>query len=165
MVDAVQQADAGIYRAVEVQVFHRLTQENRPLLALRQFLLEGLGQHLGGKVHTDDLIVPLGQQEGHGTRATGQVQDGVDGLLLPGKEGLDKVRPGRVVHIPGHVVVAGRQRVISEFHTTHSLFFSSSQKASILGRMVWYPSAPYWRQRLTRLMVALLAPVCSRISL
>ena len=155
IVQAVQAADGGVHGAVQVQPGHGLVQEQGRYLRRGAFLPGG-GQHLLGPVHSDELIAPPGQQPGHGPGAAGQVQHRVHRDAAAAEQLFQKVRPLFIPHVPGQLVIGPGQLLVAA-HLSSCSFMRSSTFS--------YPPAPLSRDRFTRLMVALEAPVFSRISL
>ena len=90
--------------------------------------------------------------------AAGQVQHRVHWNAAAAEELFQKVRPLFVPHVPG-------QGVIGPGQAAGMLLISSSCSFMLLQDALVARRAPLSRDRFTRLMVALEAPVFSRISL
>ena len=155
IIQAVQTADGGVHGAVQVQPGHGLVQKQRRHLC-RSVFLPGGGQHLLGPVHGNELIPPSGQQPGHGPGAAGQIQHRMHRDAAAAEQLFQKVRPLFIAHVPGQLVIGPGQLLVAAHFSSCSFMRS---------RTFSYPPAPLSRDRFTRLMVALDAPVFSRISL
>ena len=74
MVEAIQGAKGGVYRPVKVQLLHILA-EIEDGRRKAKALVHGLGQHLLGAIHPDDLRPQPGQLHRQGTGAARQIED------------------------------------------------------------------------------------------
>ena len=154
IVHPLQRTEGRIHGPVEVKlgrVLHQKERRNRKIAAF----FPGLHEHLLRSIHRDELIAAPGHLKTHASGAAAEIQQQMKRAAVCRESRFIPVGKGPVIHIGGQPVIVCGQC----FVTAH--FSPSSSRANTRS----YPPAPYCRERLTRLMVALEAPVSARISL
>ena len=120
VVYAVQTAQARVYRAVQVQLFHTLIEQQRTRLTVQR-VLQRLHEHFRRCVRADHIIAALGEDTGQTARAACQIEHQRRLYALPLKQALEKVCPFLVAHVIREAVIVFRQSLVT-IHGSPLLF-------------------------------------------
>ena len=164
VVDPVERAVGRVDRAVEIELRRLLAQQQRLHRVRGQIGIVRLRlhEHIGRAVGCDHLIPARGHQARERAGAAAKIQQGM-ALAAPLLETLlIKVRERGIIHIAGQRIVPCGKGAVSAHACSSGAFSACSLSRP---NTISYPPVPYCRLRLTRLIVALEAPVFSRMSL
>ena len=154
IVERVERAERRVHGAVEVERLGALAQKERRRRALDGLALR-LHEHVHRPVAADHLIAARGQKPGQRPGAAAQIEQQAEFPAVRAKQRLVKIGKGSVGHVARQPVVPAGERGVAA-HFSRSFMRSNTTE---------YPPRPYCRERLTRLIVALEAPVSARMSL
>lgn len=120
VVYAVQTAQARVYRAVQIQLFHTLIEQQRTRLTVQR-VLQRLHEHFRRCVRADHIIAALRQNACQTTRAARQIEHQFGLYALFFKQALEKVCPFLVTHVIREAVIVFRQSLVT-IHGSPLLF-------------------------------------------